>query len=239
MFDAIAHRYDLLNRVMSFGVDQRWRRKLVERLAVPSGGRVLDVATGTADVALRVAHRHPSASVVGVDPSENMLARGRDKAEKAGFGNRVRLALGDAQALDFDDESFDGACIAFGIRNVPDRARAMAEMARVVKPGGRVVVLELSEPKKGLLGPLARFHVHHLVPRLGAWLSGAREYRYLQTSIAAFPAPERFAAIMEGAGLDMLAVESLTFGVAHLYVGTPRPGRPAATAEAATPGSPR
>jgi demethylmenaquinone methyltransferase/2-methoxy-6-polyprenyl-1,4-benzoquinol methylase len=222
MFDAIAHRYDLLNRLMSFGIDRRWRRKLCDALALPVGGRALDLATGTADVALTIAARHPSVSIVGTDPSTRMLAVGEHKVEAAGLGNRVRLAVGDAQAIEAEDDSFDGACISFGIRNVPDRARALAEMARVVKPGGRVAVLELSEPKGGLLGALARFHVHTLVPRMGALLSGAREYRYLQQSIAAFPSASEFAALMDGAGLEVLLVKPLTFGVAHLYVATPK-----------------
>src|SRR5690606_24145018 len=114
-----------------------------------------------------------------------------------------------------------GTCIAFGIRNVPDRRQALCEMARVVKPGGRIGILELSEPRGGVLGPLARFHVHTVVPWVGSLLSGAKEYRYLQRSIAAFPPAEEFAALMSDAGLEVLRVEPLTFGVAHLYVARP------------------
>jgi demethylmenaquinone methyltransferase / 2-methoxy-6-polyprenyl-1,4-benzoquinol methylase len=224
MFDAIAHRYDLLNRLMSFGIDRRWRRQLVEALELPKRGRALDLATGTADVALAIAAAHPTVSVLATDPSVRMLERGQHKVEQAGLGNRVRLAVGDAQAIDADDDSFDAACISFGIRNVPDRPRALREMARVVRRGGRVAILELSEPKGGLMGALARFHVHTLVPRLGALLSGAREYRYLQQSIASFPDAAEFAAIVRGAGMELLRVEPLTFGVAHLYVATPRKG---------------
>jgi demethylmenaquinone methyltransferase/2-methoxy-6-polyprenyl-1,4-benzoquinol methylase len=221
MFDAIASRYDLLNRILSGGVDRRWRRRTVDALQLPADqpARVLDVATGTGDLAIAIARRHPLASVVGVDPSENMLAVGRTKLEKAGLADRVTLAAGDAEQLDYPDASFDGATIAFGIRNVPDRARGLAEMARVVRPGGRVCVLELSEPRGGVMAPLARFHVHVLVPRIGALLSGKREYRYLQSSIAAFPPPEQFAAMMIDAGLRLERAIALTFGVCHLYVG--------------------
>jgi demethylmenaquinone methyltransferase/2-methoxy-6-polyprenyl-1,4-benzoquinol methylase len=222
MFDKIAERYDLLNRLMSFGIDRRWRKLLVEALELPRGGRALDLATGTADVALAIAAAHPTVSVLGTDPSTGMLGKGEAKVEQAGLGNRVRLTVGDAQLVDADDDSFDAACISFGIRNVPDRPRALREMARVVKKGGRVAVLELSEPRRGPMGALARFHVHTLVPRLGALLSGAREYRYLQQSIAAFPDAPEFTAIMRGAGLEILRVVPLTFGVAHLYVATPR-----------------
>jgi demethylmenaquinone methyltransferase/2-methoxy-6-polyprenyl-1,4-benzoquinol methylase len=220
MFDAIAPRYDLLNRILSGGVDRRWRRKTVRALALPDGiTHVLDVATGTGDLAIEIARRHPGAQVVGVDPSTQMLAVGRKKVDRCGLAARVDLVAGDAESLEFPDDSFDGATIAFGIRNVPDRARGLAEMTRVVKPGARVCVLELSEPRRGIIAPLARFHVHVLVPRIGALLSGAKEYRYLQRSIEAFPPPEEFAAMMEKAGLEIEKVQPLTFGVCHLYVG--------------------
>jgi demethylmenaquinone methyltransferase / 2-methoxy-6-polyprenyl-1,4-benzoquinol methylase len=220
MFDAIAKRYDLLNRVLSGGVDRRWRRKTVAALKLGEGpARVLDVATGTGDLAIAIAKKHPRTHVVGLDPSTEMLAVGRRKVERRGLNDRVELVTGDAQALGFDDASFDGATIAFGIRNVPDRARGLAEMARVVRRGGRVCILELGEPRGGIMAPLARFHVHVLVPRIGALLSGAKEYRYLQSSIAAFPPPEEFAAMMETAGLVVEQVKPLTFGVCHLYVG--------------------
>jgi demethylmenaquinone methyltransferase/2-methoxy-6-polyprenyl-1,4-benzoquinol methylase len=226
MFDNIARRYDLLNRVMSFGVDRRWRKKTVRAMALPGDGacRVLDVATGTGDLAIDVATRHPGAQIIGVDPSRKMIEVGSRKLAARGLDGRVRLEEGDAQALAHDDASFDAVCIAFGIRNVPDRARGLREMARVCRPGGRVAILELGEPKRGLIAPLARFHIRHVVPRVGAWLSGAKEYRYLQTSIAAFPPPDEFAALMEASGLDIVEVVPLTFGVCNLYVGTPARG---------------
>lgn len=221
MFDRIARRYDLLNRLMSFGVDKRWRKRTVAALALPKtdASRVLDVATGTGDLAIDIARRHPGAEVIGVDPSANMIEVGARKVTR--FDGRVSLVLGDAQALDFPDASFDAVTIAFGIRNVPDRALGLREMARVCKPGGRVAILELGEPKRGVMAPLARFHIRQVVPRVGALLSGQKEYRYLQTSIAAFPPPEEFAAMMTEAGLAVLEVVPLTFGVCNLYVGTP------------------
>lgn len=224
MFDAIAPRYDLLNRLLSLGIDRGWRRKTVEALSLEAGARVLDVASGTADLALQIAARHPDVTVVGVDPSERMLEVGREKAERAGATDRVELLTGDARSLPFDDDAFDACCIAFGIRNVPDRLQGLREMARVTRPGGRVAVLELGEPRRGVLGPMARFHIRQVVPRVGAWLSGAREYRYLQESIAAFPDPAAFADMMRQAGMDVLEVRPLTFGVCNLYVGTPVPG---------------
>jgi demethylmenaquinone methyltransferase/2-methoxy-6-polyprenyl-1,4-benzoquinol methylase len=221
MFDGIAERYDLVNRVISLGIDQSWRKKTVKALELEAGARVLDLATGTGDLAIMVAQTHPEVTVVGVDPSAKMLEVGQKKVAEAGLAQRLTLELGDAQALRFEDNSFDGLCIAFGIRNVPDRLKGLREMARVTKPGGRVAILELSEPRGGVLGPLARFHVHSVVPTIGALLSGKREYHYLQKSIAAFPPAAEFEALMVEAGLRIVSSSALTFGVCHLYVGEP------------------
>jgi demethylmenaquinone methyltransferase/2-methoxy-6-polyprenyl-1,4-benzoquinol methylase len=224
MFDRIAARYDTLNRILSLGIDRRWRRLAVRALALPPAARVLDLATGTADVALEVLRQHPDARVLGLDPSLQMLAIGRSKVRRAGREKSAELLFGDAQDLPYADRSFDGVTIAFGIRNVPDRARALAEMARVTRRDGRIAILELMEPRAGLLAPLARGFVRSLVPRLGALLSGAPEYRYLQRSMAAFPAPDAFAEAMRRAGLEPLEVRPLTLGVVCLFVA--RPARP-------------
>jgi demethylmenaquinone methyltransferase/2-methoxy-6-polyprenyl-1,4-benzoquinol methylase len=222
MFDGIAHRYDLVNRVISLGIDQSWRKKTVRSLELKPGARVLDLATGTGDLAIMVSRMHPDVTLVGVDPSEKMLEVGQKKLVEAGLSQRIELQVGDAQALKFPDNSFDGLCIAFGIRNVPDRLQGLREMARVTKPGVRVAILELSEPRGGVLGPLARFHVHSVVPAVGALLSGgAKEYRYLQKSIAAFPPAAEFEAMMVEAGMRVVASTALTFGVCQLYVGEP------------------
>lgn len=221
MFDGIAHRYDLLNRVMSMGIDQRWRRLTIRALALQPGANLLDLATGTADMAILAARMQPAVRVLGVDPSRGMLEVGRRKVEQAGLSQRVRLEVGEAERLEMTDASVDGVCIAFGIRNVADRMQGLREMARVTRPGGRVAILELSEPRRGLLSPLARFHIRSVVPTLGALLSGAHEYRYLQRSIAAFPPAEEFADMMRAAGLAVVSMTALTFGVCHLYVGEP------------------
>lgn len=224
MFDAIAPRYDLLNRLLSLGVDQRWRRLLVQRLQLKPDALVLDHATGTADLAILIARSVPSVRVIGIDPSTEMLRVGRTKVEAAGLSTRISLQTGQAEDLSsIAAQSIDAVSMAFGIRNVPDRPRALREMARVTRPGGRIAILELSEPQGGLLGPLARLHVHQIVPWLGGLLSGRREYRYLQRSIAAFPPPEVFAESMRASGIRVESVEPLTFGVCHLYVGTPAP----------------
>jgi demethylmenaquinone methyltransferase/2-methoxy-6-polyprenyl-1,4-benzoquinol methylase len=223
MFDSIAERYDLLNRIISLGLDQGWRKRTVAALdlAAKAGATVLDLATGTGDLALQIARTHPGAKVIGTDPSRGMLDVAERKARSS--QSEVALRLGDAQAIDLADGSVDAVSIAFGIRNVPDRPKALREMARVTRPGGRIAILELSEPKQGVLARLARFHIHEVVPRVGAIVSGGGgEYSYLQRSIAAFPAPDAFAAMMEEAGIEVLEVAPLTFGVVCLFVGTPR-----------------
>jgi demethylmenaquinone methyltransferase / 2-methoxy-6-polyprenyl-1,4-benzoquinol methylase len=220
MFDRIADRYDLLNRILSLGIDERWRRSTVAALELQPGMRVLDLATGTGDLAIQVA-RHPARpQVVGADPSSRMLRKAEDKVTAAGLSERVTLSVADAQAMPFDDHSFDAACMAFGIRNVPDRPLALRELARVVRPKGKVAILELVEPQGGWLSPFSRFYVHTLVPRIGALVSGAREYRYLQESIARFPAPSEFLQLMSANGYSPVESRLLTFGACCLFIGT-------------------
>lgn len=219
MFDAIADRYDLLNRLMSLGIDQSWRRRAVRLLQLAPDARVLDLATGTGDLALLLSRAAPEGRVVGLDPSRGMLKVAQAKLERHGLTPRVELVCGDAEQLPFESASFDAVTIAFGIRNVVDRPRALREMARVLVPSGRALVLELTDPKDGLLAPLARAHVHGVLPRLGALLSGRREYRYLERSIAAFPPAEVFATLMRDAGFVRVDVERLTLGTCHLFLG--------------------
>jgi demethylmenaquinone methyltransferase/2-methoxy-6-polyprenyl-1,4-benzoquinol methylase len=202
---------------MSLGVDQSWRQRAVDALEMPPGGAALDVATGTGDLAIRIAEHTGASRVVGLDPSRRMLAIARRKVDSRGVS--IELVHGRAEALPFEDRTFDGVSIAFGIRNVPDRASALREMARVARR--RIVVLELSEPRSGLLGPIARFHVHRVVPWLGSLLSGAREYRYLERSIAAFPPPDELAALMRASGMRVVLVRPLAFGACSLFVGEP------------------
>src|SRR4051812_28995675 len=232
MFDRIAQRYDTVNRVLSLGLDQRWRRRLVRELGLDTRKgnqaswfgekpRILDVATGTGDLAIEIARSCPGATVVGLDPSPGMLEIAGKKLAKRGLSERVSLTVGDAQNLPFANCEIDAATIAFGIRNVPDRGLGLRELARVVRPGGRIAVLELGEPRRGFMGAAARFHSHKVVPRIGGWLSGSREYRYLQQSVAAFPAPEKFGELMRASGLDVIDIIPLTFGVCTLYIATP------------------
>ncbi|MGF1509148.1 MAG: bifunctional demethylmenaquinone methyltransferase/2-methoxy-6-polyprenyl-1,4-benzoquinol methylase UbiE [Myxococcota bacterium] len=219
MFDGIAHRYDLLNRINSLGMDQGWRRATVRALKPEAGGQYLDLATGTADMALELLRQEPSAEVVGLDPSVKMLEVGRTKARRMNRSEQLRLEEGDAEALPFPDASFSGVMMAFGIRNVPDRSRALREMARVLKPGGRAAILELSEPRNGLLAWFARQHVKRIVPLTGALISGPREYKYLRESILAFPEPEAFSRMMKEQGFHRVDVVPFTWGACVLYVG--------------------
>ena len=221
MFDRIAGFYDLMNSVMTAGLHHRWRARAADLADVRPGDRVLDVATGTGDLAIEIARTRPGATVIGLDPSSGMLGVAREKVANRGLADRIELVLGDAQALPQQNCEVDAATIAFGIRNVPDRGKALRELARVVRPGGRVAVLELGEPRRGLLAAAARLHCHHIVPRLGGWLSGSREYRYLQASVAAFPSAEKFAELMRESGLHVIDVAPLTFGVCTLYLATP------------------
>lgn len=221
MFDGIAERYDLLNRIMSFGMDRSWRDAQIRALELgEQPSKVLDLATGTADVAIAVAEQVPGAQVVGLDPSMGMLGIGERKVKSSGLEERVDLVFGDAQDLSFEADSFDGITMSFGIRNVPDRAKALQEMARVLKPGGRVVILELSEPRNGLLAFFARLHVRFVVPVMGAIISGKNEYGYLQKSIEAFPRPEAFEALMKKSGLEPLRRRSFSFGACEMYIAT-------------------
>lgn len=220
MFSSIAPRYDLLNRLLSLGIDRRWRREAVSALGVGRGGRHLDVATGTADVALEILRQKGrDARVVGSDLSLGMMRVGREKAGRRGAAARLDFVAAPAESLPFRDGSFDSASVAFGIRNVSDRARGLAEMARVVRPGGRVVVLEFSMPRGSLFGRIYRFYFHRILPRLAGLLSRRSAYEYLPASVDSFPEPGEFASRLRQAGCSRVLVRPLTFGVVTLYVG--------------------
>jgi demethylmenaquinone methyltransferase/2-methoxy-6-polyprenyl-1,4-benzoquinol methylase len=217
MFDAIAPRYDLLNRVLSARVDVAWRRQAVRALDVRPGDRVLDLATGTGDLLLEEL-RAGGARSVGADLSFGMLRLVRPKFSARGHSN-TRVCQGDAERLPFRDACFDGASIAFGIRNVLDRAQGLREMRRVVKPGRSVVVLEFHETT-GVVGTIFRLYFNHILPQIGALVSSRQAYSYLPKSVANFETPERFGALMRTAGLHDIHSRPLTFGIAWLHVGT-------------------
>ena len=219
MFDRIAPRYDLLNRLLSAGTDLRWRRACVDALALSPPAHVLDLCTGTADLLIEALGRGARLSGVGVDLSGEMLRRGRRKLAAQGFAGRAALASGDVEQLPFRDASFDAALVAFGIRNVGDPLLALREAHRALRPGGRLAVLEFSMPR-GLLGAGYRLYFRHLLPWVGGFVSGdAGAYAYLPASVARFPAPQDFGRLLEAAGFVSVAWTSLTGGIAHVYRG--------------------
>ncbi len=219
MFDAIAPRYDLLNHLLSFNIDRRWRRELVAFAGLSAGERVLDVATGTADVAIEFARRSPAGAIVGLDPSARMLDVGRAKLAREASTDRVQLLEGDALALPFPDRSFDVVTIAFGLRNLPDYRRGVTEMARVLKPGGRLLVLDFVPPRGAKL--LAhRAYLATLLPLAGKAVSGyGAAYRYLVSSIQAFLDENGVRELFARSGLAAVEARRMTGGMVVLYRG--------------------
>ncbi|GGM98637.1 demethylmenaquinone methyltransferase [Thermus composti] len=217
MFSEIAPRYDLLNRLLSFGADLRWRRRAVALALEKAPRRILDLATGTGDLALLLKERAPEAEVVGADFAPPMLEIARRKAASRGL--EVAFLEADALALPFPDGAFDAVTIAFGFRNFADYEKALRELYRVLAPGGRLVLLEFPPPPRGAFGLVYRVYFQRVLPLLGGLLSGNfGAYRYLPESVEAFPTPEALKALMEGAGFSV-AYELLTFGVAAIHVG--------------------
>jgi demethylmenaquinone methyltransferase/2-methoxy-6-polyprenyl-1,4-benzoquinol methylase len=222
MFSSIATRYDVTNEVLSFGIHRLWRRAAVKASGAKEGDSVLDCATGTGDLALAFKRKvGPSGRVMGTDFCPEMLQSAPAKAAQAGLP--VEFQVADAMALPFADNTFDVASIAFGIRNVDDPVVCLKEMARVVKPGGRVVVLEFGQPS-GVFGGLFRLYSKVIMPAIGGLLTGNRAaYEYLPRTAAAFPAGERFLDLMDKAGAYRERVAlPMTFGTSYVYVGTVR-----------------
>jgi demethylmenaquinone methyltransferase/2-methoxy-6-polyprenyl-1,4-benzoquinol methylase len=220
MFASIASRYDRGNQVLSIGLHHRWRRLGVKLSGAEPGARVLDCATGTGDLAFEFQRAvGPSGEVVGIDFCSEMLEVARLKGAREGFP--TRFAEADALRLPYEDGFFDVASIAFGIRNVDDPARAVAEMARVVRPGGSVVVLEFGQPGGALFRPLYRFYSAKVIPRIGGWLTGERRaYEYLHRTSSAFPCGAAFVALMENTKrFSKVRARSVTGGITHVYVG--------------------
>ena len=221
MFDGIAPSYDRLNHLMSLGIDRRWRRRALREVVDGTPQQVLDVATGTGDLAVAAARAAaPGSLVTGADISEGMMAFVAEKAAKAGVGDRIRLVVGDGEALPFADASFDRVTCAFGIRNFEHKEQGLREFLRVLKPGGRAVILELSVPRNRVLRWFYDLYFMHVLPWVGGLISGDRAaYKYLPASVHAFPAPDIFCGMLREAGFTRVRHEALTFGLCRLYVG--------------------
>ena len=223
MFDAVAPRYDLLNRVLSAGIDRYWRTRAVRLLDDEQPRRVLDVATGTADLAIKIERTLHPRETVGIDLSTEMLDRGRTKIERQGLSSRISLQKADAADLPFDDASFDAAFVAFGVRNFEDLDAGLRDIRRVLRPGGSLIVLEFSSPRTFPIKQFYDWYSRHVLPRIGGLLSPDQgAYEYLPNSVAAFPDGTDFLRRMETAGFADLEWTPLTFGIASLYKGRAR-----------------
>ncbi len=221
MFGAVAPRYDLLNTLLSAGRDRYWRKTAVDRLAPQRGERFLDVATGTADMAVEIAARqNGQVQVLGIDFSAPMLERGRRKVRQRKLEAAIALQKGCGENLPYASASFDGLVCAFGIRNFADPARGLSEMLRVLKPDGRAVILEFSHPEQPLLGFLYNLYFRSVLPRVGRLISKHKHaYDYLPQSVSRFPKRKDFADIMQQAGFARIAHTDLTLGIVTLYEG--------------------
>ncbi len=221
MFGAIAPKYDFLNRALSCGRDRYWRKTAVDALSPRPGDRCLDIATGTADVALEIASRDPgNIQVVGVDFSPQMLRLGNRKIRARNLERSIKLQQGMAETLAFANGSFHGIVTAFGIRNFSDRQKGLEEMWRVLKSKGRVVILEFSLPENPLLNLIYRLYFEYLLPWIGRMVSGHRSaYSYLPRSFGDFPGPQEFVLMMKKTGFQDVAYRNLSFGIATVYTG--------------------
>lgn len=220
MFDSIAGRYDMLNRMLSFGMDRSWRRKTVDSLRPFSPQRILDVASGTGDLALLMCRRLQPQQIIAADISEEMMAVGRRKATKAGYASRISFEHQDCMTLTYSDHSFDAITVAFGVRNFADLERGLSEMERVLRPDGQLRILELSTPKHFPMKQLYALYSRTIIPLVGSWFSLEKSaYRYLPASIRKMPQGREMVRLLERQGFDV-QVRTFTGGTCSLYSAT-------------------
>ncbi len=219
MFNSISARYDFLNRLLSFGIDRWWRKKAVDVLRPLSPRTILDIATGTGDLALEALRLGPE-KITGVDISEGMLEKGREKIRKKGLSGRIELRTGDSENLQFPDNSFDAVMVSFGVRNFENLEKGLKEILRVLRPGGCVMILEFSRPRNPLVKAGYQLYNHTLLPLLGRLISRDNSaYRYLPASVAAFPEGDTFIKILTSSGFKEGRALPLTFGIVSVYSG--------------------
>jgi demethylmenaquinone methyltransferase/2-methoxy-6-polyprenyl-1,4-benzoquinol methylase len=220
MFGAIAPRYDFLNRLLSLGIDRGWRKFMVQQTKWNKGGRLLDVATGTGDVALQIAKiSPPEVSVVGIDFCKEMVDIGREKVAASPYAGRITFEIAPCEEIPFPDATFDSVTIAFGIRNVVDRPLGLREMLRVLKPGGVIAILEPATPRFRVIAILYNFYFMWLLPRIGGLFSRFEAYKYLRNSVLEFPSRQEFLLMMEHAGFVNVICHDLTLGIATVFTG--------------------
>ena len=218
MFDNISPYYDLLNRLLSLGIDRQWRKVAVSKLPLKPALHVMDMATGTADLAIEIVKQRPDARVTGIDISNDMLSRGRDKLEKLELEHTITLETGASEAIRYPDGTFDAATVAFGVRNFEDTVGGLAEMRRVIKPGGRLVVLEFSQIRTFPFKQAFNLYFGRVLPWIGrVWSSDPRAYSYLYESVQAFPDGKDFGQLLESAGFTDCEWQPLTLGICTVY----------------------
>ena len=221
MFDSIARKYDFLNRFLSLGLDQGWRKKAIAYLSDKKINHLLDIATGTADMSL-MAHKqiHPS-KITGIDISEGMMQYGRIKIAQKKLEATITLSLGDSTAIPFEENTFDGAMVAFGVRNFADLEKGLSEIYRVLQPNSKLVVLEFSQPTNMWFKPIYTLYMKWITPTIGKLFSGNKEaYAYLNESVIAFPEGANFIAVFEKAGFQQVKQQKLSLGICSIYVGS-------------------
>ena len=220
MFDSIAFRYDFLNRFLSAGIDVSWRKKAIKALNEVKPKIILDVATGTGDVAILTHKMIAPTHITGIDISEGMLAEGRKKIAALGLQDAIELVSGDSEQIKFNDNHFDGVTVAFGVRNFEHLETGLQEMYRVLKPGGKLVILEFSKPKQFLFKGFYNVYMNLVAPGFGKMIAKNKEaYQYLNDSVQAFPEGDAFTNIMEKVGYTSITNKKLTFGICTIYCG--------------------
>ena len=219
MFNNISPKYDFLNHFLRAGIDIIWRKKAIKKLKNHQPKLILDVATGTGDFAIEALKLNPE-KVIGVDISSGMLDIGREKMKKKSLDHKIEMVLGDSEGLPFEDNKFDAIIVAFGVRNFEDLEAGLKDMNRVLRPGGKVVVLEFSKPRKFPVKQLYNFYFKYILPKLGRLVSkDSRAYTYLPESVKAFPDGKNFLSVLEGSGFKKTTWTSLTFGISSIYTG--------------------